>query len=81
MIFSRGTHQQFYSWYSYSFPFLADAAFGNQSPLSQIAVIISLEIAWSVAKPRCPGQSYLLNAAHLTILAGLLAQDIARRRI
>jgi len=29
MMFSRGTHQQFYSWYSYSFPFLADAAFGD----------------------------------------------------
>ena len=27
MTFSRGTHQQFYSWYSYSFPFLVDAAF------------------------------------------------------
>lgn len=31
MMFSRGTHQQFYSWYSYSFPFLVDAAFDENT--------------------------------------------------
>jgi len=71
MIFSRGTHQQFYSWYSYSFPFLADAALGPDNALSKFAVILSLEIAWSVAKPRSPLQSYLLNLAHLIIIGGL----------
>jgi alpha-1,3-mannosyltransferase len=70
MMFSRGTHQQFYSWYSYSFPFLADAAFGDWH-LSKFTVILALEIAWSVAKPRCPAQSYLLNVAHLLIISGL----------
>jgi hypothetical protein len=71
MCFSRGTHQQFYSWYSYSFPFLADAAFENQ-PLSQFAICLSLEIAWSVAKPRSPLQSHLLNFSHFLIIFGLL---------
>lgn len=65
MAFSRGYHQQFYSWYNYTLPFLVDAAFGPGSkldpnhasgtycnPLSKFAIILSLEIAWSVAKPR-----------------------------
>lgn len=73
MIFSRGTHQQFYSWYSYSFPFLVDAVCGSQFPLSQLGLVLSLETAWSVAKPRVPSQSYLLNFAHFFILFGLLA--------
>ena len=30
MAFSRGTHQQFYSWYNYTLPFLADAALGDE---------------------------------------------------
>lgn len=71
MCFSRGTHQQFYSWYSYSFPFLADAAFENL-PLAQFAICLSLEIAWSVAKPRSPLQSHLLNFSHFLIMLGLL---------
>lgn len=76
MCFSRGTHQQFYAWYSYSFPFLVDAAFGRDgsNPLTKFATIMCLEIAWSVAKPRSPLQSYLLNACHLAILVGLLLQ-------
>jgi len=67
MTFSRGYHQQFYSWYSYSFPFLVDAAFGPGSqldpshsnnlhewPFLKFCIILVLEIAWSVAKPRSP---------------------------
>jgi len=56
MAFSRGTHQQFYAWYSYTFPFLVDEAFGpdGERPLTKIAVVLCLEIAWSVAKPRSP---------------------------
>jgi alpha-1,3-mannosyltransferase len=53
MMCSRGTHQQFYSWYSYSFPFLVDAAWENHT-LTKFALIICLEIAWTVAKPRSP---------------------------
>ena len=69
MCFSRGTHQQFYSWYSYSFPFLANAAL--EGPLSQFSMILILEIAWSVCKPRSPLQSYALNAAHCVLVVGL----------
>lgn len=84
MTFSRGTHQQFYSWYSYSFPFLVDAAFGPGdvdechseklygSPLSKFAIIVLLEIVWSVPKPRTPLQSYGLCAAHAIVLLALL---------
>jgi alpha-1,3-mannosyltransferase len=50
---SRGTHQQFYSWYSYSFPFLVDAAFENDI-MTKFALCLSLEVAWTVAKPRSP---------------------------
>lgn len=78
MIFSRGTHQQFYSWYSYTFPFLADAACGNSAVLTKLAIVLCLEVAWSVAKPRCPGQSYLLNFAHFFLLIGLLRKKIPR---
>jgi len=53
MMCSRGTHQQFYSWYSYSFPFLVDAAWENHT-LTKFALILCLEIAWTVAKPRSP---------------------------
>jgi hypothetical protein len=70
MCFSRGTHQQFYSWYSYSFPFLVDAAY-EENPLTKFSLILCLEIAWTVAKPRSPLQSYLLNFAHLMIIIGL----------
>lgn len=33
MVFSRGTHQQFYAWYSFSFPFLVDACEETFGPL------------------------------------------------
>ena len=72
--FSRGTHQQFYSWYNYTFAFLADAALGDWY-LSKLMVILCLETAWSVAKPRNASQSYLLNFAHIILVYGLLKQQ------
>lgn len=85
MAFSRGYHQQFYSWYNYSLPFLVDAAFGpgagldpdnacshHSNPLTKFAIILSLEIAWSVAKPRNPLQSYTVCICHALIAYGLL---------
>ena len=35
---SRGTHQQFYAWYSFSFPFLLNACEPTFGPLSQMAI-------------------------------------------
>lgn len=85
MTFSRGWHQQFYSWYSYSFPFLVDAALGpgkeidpnhgckhHDWPLTKFALIISLEMAWSCPKPRTPYQSYVVCVVHAFILFGLI---------
>jgi len=43
----------------------------HSNSFTKFVVILCLEIAWSVAKPRCPAQSYLLNAAHFYILYGL----------
>jgi alpha-1,3-mannosyltransferase len=77
MACSRGTHQQFYSWYSYTLPFLFDAAFGpnGQRPLTKFALFLLLEIAWSVAKPRNVLQSVAFNFVHLALLVGLLRQE------
>lgn len=44
--------------------------YGN--PLTKFAVLLSLEIAWSVAKPRNPLQSYTVCFAHAYIAFGLL---------
>mmetsp|Transcript_2963 Transcript_2963/g.5010 ORF Transcript_2963/g.5010 Transcript_2963/m.5010 type:complete len:159 (+) Transcript_2963:789-1265(+) len=79
MVFSRGTHQQFYAWYSFSFPFLVDACSETFGPLSQFALIFCLELAWSVGKPHNALQGHLLNITHLTILLGLLYQSKQRR--
>jgi len=43
--------------------------YGN--PLTKFAVILSLEIAWSVAKPRSELQSYVVCIAHAYIAYGL----------
>jgi hypothetical protein len=75
MVFSRGTHQQFYAWYSFSFPFLADACSETFGPLAQFAIIIALEIAWSVGKPHNALQGHLLNFGHALLVYGLLKQS------
>jgi len=38
MACSRGTHQQFYAWYSFSFPFLLNAGEETFGPLSQVVI-------------------------------------------
>ena len=72
MVFSRGTHQQFYAWYSFSFPFLVDACSETFGPLAQFAIILMLEVAWSAGKPHTAMQGHLLNFAHALVLYGLL---------
>jgi hypothetical protein len=54
MTFSRGTHQQFYAWYSFSFPFLVDACSETFGVLAQFAIVLMLEVAWSAGKPHSP---------------------------
>jgi len=72
MTFSRGTHQQFYAWYSFSFPFLVDACSETFGVLAQFAIVLMLEVAWSAGKPHSPLQGHLLNFAHFLVLYGLL---------
>ena len=80
MVFSRGTHQQFYAWYSFSFPFIVDAC-DVYGPLAKISLIIALEIAWSAGKPHSAIQGHLLNAAHLLILFGLLLKENTYKKL
>ena len=76
MVFSRGTHQQFYAWYSFSFPFLLDACSETFGPLAQLAILVTLELAWSVNFPHRASQGHALNFAHFLMLFGLLRQKI-----
>jgi len=75
MVFSRGTHQQFYAWYSFSFAFLVDACSETFGPLAQFAIVLMLEISWSVGKPHNALQGHVLNVAHLLVVYGLLRQS------
>lgn len=72
MVFSRGTHQQFYAWYSFSFPFLLSACSDTFGPLGQLAILLTLEFSWSSPKPFNALQGHALNVAHGLILLGLL---------
>ena len=75
MACSRGTHQQFYAWYSFSFPFLLSACDETFGPLAQFAIQISLDIAWSAPKPYNALQGHVLNISHLLIIYGLLRRS------
>ena len=75
MVFSRGTHQQFYAWYSFSFPFILDACSETFGPIAQVAILLMLEISWSVGKPHNALQGHTLNLAHLLILVGLIRKS------
>lgn len=52
-----------------------DACSETFGPLAQIAIILMLEISWSVGKPHNALQGHVLNTAHLLILIGLLRQS------
>lgn len=75
MVFSRGTHQQFYAWYSFSFPFLLSACSDTFGPLAQLAIILTLEFSWSSPKPFNSLQGHTLNIGHILILIGLLRSN------
>jgi len=78
LAFSRGTHQQFYAWYSFSFPFLVDACSRTFGPLAQFAIVLTLDLAWSTGKPHNAAQGHCLNVAHALVLWGLLRQPAVK---
>ena len=54
---------------------MVDACDETFGPLAQFALILLLEIAWSVGKPHNALQGHALNIGHLLILYGLLQKS------
>ena len=64
--FSRTLHYQFYSWYFHTFPFMA---WMTDLPLAfRVGLVGMVEYAFNVY-PATPFSSYVLQSAHLVLLA------------
>jgi alpha-1,3-mannosyltransferase len=78
MVFSRGSHQQFYYWYSFTIPFLADAAdFGGYlGSVGMIPLFLLIELGWMARSEKNAGMSLALQVCHFIILAGLMNRKV-----
>ena len=73
MAFSRGSHQQFYYWYSFTLPFLADAMeFDCISGITKAVILMIIEVGWTCRKNKSGKMSMAMTICHAVILIGLI---------